>query len=325
MPANLPPIYHTLEKQLREAKDPHVKLEVLEEMLAIMPKHKGTDKLQADLRRRISKLRSGSGPAKVARRGAWVYRVERQGAGQVLLVGPANAGKSQLLGILTNAHPEVAPYPFTTTKPLPGMMLHQNVQIQLVDTPPLVEGAQEWLGSMVRRATLVLLVLDGASPELLDQMEECSRLLAWAGADPHGGSLRRCLVVINKMDEPGSAENLSLLNEWSQGKVRLWPVSAEEGRGLEPLKEAVYTALDVLRVYTKTPHHEPSLNEPVVVPRGSTVEVVAETIHKNLARDLLFARIWGSAKFPGQQVPKDYVVEDGDIVELHAAEGTTHG
>jgi ribosome-interacting GTPase 1 len=325
VPANLPPIYHTLEKQLREAKDPQVKLEVLEEMLAIMPKHKGTDKLQADLRRRISKLRSGSAPSKAARRGAWVYRVERQGAGQVLLVGPANAGKSQLLAILTNAHPEVAPYPHTTTKPLPGMMLHENVQIQLVDTPPLVEGAQEWLGSMVRRATLVVLVLDGASPELLDQMEKCSHLLAWAGADPLGGSLRQCIVAINKMDDPVSAENLSLLNEWSQGKVRLWPVSAKEKRGLEPLREAVYGALDVLRVYTKTPHHEPSLDEPVAVPRGSTVEVVAETIHKDLAKDLLFARIWGSAKFPGQQVPKDYVVEDGDIVELHAAEGTTHG
>jgi small GTP-binding protein len=325
MPANLPPVYHTLERELREAKDPQTKLEILEEMLAVMPKHKGTDKLQADVKRRIAKLRSGAGQTKGVRRTPWAYRVERQGAGQVLLVGPANVGKSQLLAALTNAHPEVAPYPYTTTTPVPGMMVYKGVQIQLVDTPPLAEGAQEWLRAMARRATLVVLVLDGTSPELLDQMEECSRTLAEAGADPFGGSLRQCLVVVNKAEDPASNENLPLLEEWCQGKVVLRPISAEDGRGLEELKQTIFTALDVLRVYTKTPHHEPSLQEPVVVPRGSTVEVVAETIHKDIARDLRFARIWGSAKFPGQQVPRDYVVEDGDIVELHAAEGTTHG
>jgi ribosome-interacting GTPase 1 len=325
MPANLPPVYHTLEKELREAKDPQMKLEILEEMLSIMPKHKGTDKLQADLKRRISKLRAGGGQAKAARRGTWIYRVERQGAGQVLLVGPANAGKSRLLAVLTNAHPEVAPYPYTTTKPVPGMMLYEDVPIQLVDTPPLVEGAQEWLGSMVRRATLVVLVLNGASPELLDQIESCSELLAWAGADPFGESSRQCLIAVNKMDAPAASENHPLLKEWCGDRAALWPVSAEDERGLDALREAVYEALHVLRVYTKSPHHEPSLDEPVVVPRGATVEVVAETIHKDIARDLRFARVWGSAKFPGQQVPRDYVVQDGDIVELHTAEGASHG
>jgi small GTP-binding protein len=325
MPANLPPVYHTLEKELRQAKDPQTKLEILEEMLSVMPKHKGTDRLQADVKRRIAKLRAAGGQTKAARRTAWAYRVERQGAGQVLLVGPANAGKSQLLTVLTNARPEVAPYPYTTTKPVPGMMRFENVHIQLVDTPPLGDGAQEWIGSMVRRAAAVVLVLDGASPELLDRADECTRLLAHAGVDPLASPTRPCLVVVNKLDSREAEENLPLLEEWFQGKAELLRVSAESGAGLDALKLAIYQALDVLRVYTKSPHHEPSLEEPVVLPRGSTVEDVAETIHKDIARELRFARIWGSAKFPGQQVPKDYVVQDGDIVELHAVEGTTHG
>ncbi len=325
MPANLPPVYHALEKELRGAKDPQAKLEILEEMLSVMPKHKGTDRLQADVKRKISRLRAGAGQTKAARRAAWAYRVERQGAGQVLLVGPANAGKSQLLTALTNARPEVAPYPYTTTKPVPGMMTYENVHVQLVDTPPLGDGAQEWIGSMVRRAAAVVLVFDGASPALLDHAEECTRLLAHAGVDPVGSSTHPCLVVVNKVDLHEAQENLPLLEEWFHARAQLLRVSAESGAGLDVLKAAIYEALDVLRVYTKSPHHEPSLEEPVVVPRGSTVEVVAETIHKDIARELRFARIWGSAKFPGQQVPKDYVVQDGDIVELHAGESASHG
>jgi len=172
MPANLPPQYHEVERKFREAKEPAEKLIFLREMFAVLPKHKGTDKLQADLKRRISKLQDSLQKSHRVGRRPYAFSIEREGAAQVVLLGPANSGKSSILKALTHAEPEVAAYPFTTRKPMPGMMIFEDIQIQLVDMPPIVEeGVEHWFPQLVRGANAGLIVVDATSPTLLEDIE----------------------------------------------------------------------------------------------------------------------------------------------------------
>jgi hypothetical protein len=172
MPANLPPQYHEVERKFREARDPAEKLTFLREMFAILPKHKGTDKLQADLKRRISKLQDSLQKSRKVGRRPYAFSVEREGAAQVVLLGLANSGKSSILRALTRAEPEVAAYPFTTRKPMPGMMQFEDIQIQLIDMPPIVEeGVEHWFPQLVRGANATLVVVDATSPTMLEDVE----------------------------------------------------------------------------------------------------------------------------------------------------------
>ncbi|MCX6553014.1 MAG: 50S ribosome-binding GTPase, partial [Acidobacteria bacterium] len=120
MPANLSPEYHRAEERLRGARSPDEKIAALEEMLRVIPKHKGTDHMQADLKGRIAKLRKEIG--KKGGKGGFTFIVPREGAGQVAIAGPPNSGKSSLVRALTRATPAVGSYPFTTREPVPGMM-----------------------------------------------------------------------------------------------------------------------------------------------------------------------------------------------------------
>ncbi|MBC7235619.1 MAG: 50S ribosome-binding GTPase, partial [Chloroflexi bacterium] len=177
MPTNLPPECAKLEEQYREAKDLDEKIRLLEELLGCIPKHKGTDHLRADLRRKLSKLQAaaeaGGGRAKTAS----AYHIDREGAGQVVLVGPPNVGKSALVATLTNSSPEVSPSPFSTWEPTPGMMPVYDVQVQLIDTPPLnPDYVERALYDLIRRADLVLLVVD-VQTDPLGQLEESLALL----------------------------------------------------------------------------------------------------------------------------------------------------
>src|SRR5438093_12551271 len=173
MPANLTPQYKEAEQRFRQAASHEEKLETLREMLALLPKHKGTEKIQADLRRRFAKLEEEGASGK--RAGPQRFdpgHVNREGAGQWVLIGSPNAGKSALVRALTHAHPDVAPYPFTTRAPLSGMMPFEDVQMQLVDTPPVAPNhTQPYLANLVHSADGVLLVLDLAS----DDVEESIR------------------------------------------------------------------------------------------------------------------------------------------------------
>ena len=326
MPANLPPQYFDAEKRFREAKTTSEKVAALEAMLAIMPHHKGTDKLRAGLRKRLSKLRDEQEQKKGGARAA-LFSVKREGAGQVALVGVPNAGKSQLVAALTNAAPEVGDYPFTTQKPQAGMAPFENIQIQLVDLPPVAaEHTEHWVFNIMRGADVLLLVLDLSHDPVLE-LETIREILrgqriilrgdAEEDAEP-GSYIKQWLIVGNKSDLPGTAENATIFKELYADKFPLIMISAKEGgQQVEAVRGRLFVLLEVLRVYSKRPGHEADLNAPVIMQQGSTVLDLAKEIHKDFFAKLQYARLWGSGKFDGQRVQRDYILQDGDIIELH--------
>ena len=325
MPANLPPQYFEAEKRFRAAKEPEDKIAALQEMLAIMPRHKGTDKLHAGLRRKIAVLSQQAERKLATARRAGFY-ISREGAGQVMLVGPANAGKSQLLAAVTEAIPEIAEYPFTTKTPMPGMMKFEDIQIQLVDTPPI--GHREvrvLLANILRNADLIAIVID-LSLEPISQVEAALQGLREARIEPliddgtqvtPGSYLRKMFIVGNKNELAGSNKNWELLHSQYAKLFPLVSISARDGGGLEEFKRAVYQALNIMRVYTKTPGSKADMTDPMVLEKGSTLGEAAESLHKDFYQNLKYAVVWGSGKYDGQRVSKGHVLQDGDIVEFH--------
>lgn len=326
MPTNLPPEYFEIEKRYRAARSTAEKITLLQELLSVVPKHKGTDKLRADLRRRLSRLETAPKGRKGVSRRESAFHVDREGAGQVVLVGPANVGKSALLAALTNAAPDVGPAPYTTWAPTPGMMPVENVQVQLIDTPSLNRDFVEpEFVELLRHADLVLLVIDlQAYPlqqledtvALLHEQRIVPRHLRDRYGDEAGLAFVLLLVVVNKNDDERSDEDLEVLRELLGDEWPLLPVSAATGRHLDLLKRAVFERLDVVRVYPRPPGREPDWDEPFVLQRGATVEELAAKIHQDFYERLKSARVWGSAEYEGQMVGRDYVLQDGDVVEL---------
>jgi small GTP-binding protein len=323
MPANLPPQYFEAEKTFREAKNPLEKIAALEEMLAIMPKHKGTDHLRAELRARIAKLTQLAAKKSGARRASMV--IEKEGAAQVAVIGLPNAGKSQLVSTITNASPTVAEYPFTTHSPTPGMMEFENIKIQLIDTPPLVPQAIDfWLPPMLRRADALLIIVDLADTPLeqmeaiITQLEKMRIVIGDAEVDSEFTTWhQKALIIGNKLDLEGASQNYTALKKKYEGQFPITSVSAKGGTGLEELKHKIYEVLNIIRVYTKAPGKKPDFTDPIVVGRGSTLEDAAAEVHKDFAAKMKYARIWGSGKHDGVMAKRDHVLEDGDIIELH--------
>ncbi|MBL7073763.1 TGS domain-containing protein [candidate division KSB1 bacterium] len=330
MPANLPPDYFAAEKRYREARTPKEKIEALREMLAVMPKHKGTEHLQGDLKRRIARhLEEAKKKPKIGKAAAPDY-IEKEGAGQLALVGLPNSGKSSILAAVTNAHPQVADYPFSTFRPLAGMMPYQDIQIQLVDLPPISEEYTEsWVYNIIRCADLAVLVVDlGASqPEeqvlsLVRMLERVNiRLSKSSGERADGLSVitKKAVVVGNKADAGGAKFRADRLVE-SRGireGFAIQFISAKTGANLGEMKEFFFNGLEILRIYTKAPGKKSDLEKPYILPKGSTVLDVAKAIHKDFVERFRFARIWGSEKYDGQMVQRDHRVEDGDVIEIH--------
>ncbi|HEV8132150.1 MAG TPA: GTPase [Acidobacteriota bacterium] len=325
MPANLTPEYREAEKHFKGAKTTGEKIAALEHMLATIPRHKGTEKIQADLKRRLSKLRTTQ-EKKPASRSGLIYHVDKEGAGQVALVGPPNSGKSLLLRRLTRAAPEVAGYPFTTRVPLPGMMDFEDIRIQLVDLPPAHSDFPEsWVYQIIRNADAALLVVDLGDPDLLEDLEATLAELAKAkvqlghSTEPGtpGWVAKPAILCANKNDLNGAAGNLGILEELYGDRGRILSVSAETNDGLESLRRALFDLLQVVRVYSKAPGKKPDLAAPYALKRGSRVIDLAGLVHKDFLTQLKFARVWGHGKFEGQMVNREYVLQDRDVVELH--------
>ena len=323
MPANLPPQYFDAEKTFRQAKTAPEKIAALEEMLAIMPKHKGTDHLRADLRTRIAKLTQTLDKRTAVHRASMV--MEKEGAGQVAVIGLPNAGKSQLVSSLTNASLTVAEYPFTTHAATPGMMEFENIKIQLIDTPPLApQSIEYWLPPMLRRADALLVMVDLSDAPLVRMKNLTAQLekmrIGIGDVKPEEGvilSRQKALITGNKLDMDGARQNyVALQNEYGE-RLPVVAISAREGIGLEELKHGIYRVLDIIRVYTKTPGSKASFTDPIIMEKGSTIEDAAAAVHKDFRARLKYARVWGSGKHDGVRVKRDHVLQDGDVVELH--------
>lgn len=330
MAANLTPQYLKAQEEYRRAATPEDELKWLQVMFKEIPKHKASEKMQSDLKTKIAKLRKEVESDRKTGKKGFSVRIPRQGAGSVAVIGGPNAGKSRLLAALTRATPEVAPYPFTTRAPLPGMMPWHDVLVQLIDTPPITSDFFEpYMHGIIRGSDLAVLMLDLGSD---DGVEQCHEVLATLAAtktrlastqhlddEDVGISYTKTLLVPNKIDLPGAEDRFEMFRELCPVDFPVFRISAERGDGLEELRDAIFQGLNVVRVYTKLPTAKAAdMEKPFTIRRGETVVEVAEQIHKDIAANFKFARVWGANVHDGSQVKADYEPSDGDIVEIHA-------
>lgn len=331
MPANLPPQYYELERTFKEESDPREKLRLAEELLRIMPKHKGTDKLQADMKAKISKLKKeiegGGGKSHGARQVQAHDHIEKEGAGQVILIGPPNSGKSSLVDAMTHAEPLVADYPYSTREPMPGMTDFETVQLQLIDTPPISPDLYEnYLSGLIRNADIVVLVADLGAEKMSDDLRFILNKL----------EEKRIILkptVTGRLEDPRYAYKKTVIcahkeyeDEDGQKRVKLkelfpdFPMVATsilDDDSLELFRKTCFEALAIMRIYTKPIGQEADFKDPIILPIGGTVEEAAVSLHKDFAKKLKFAKIWGEGKYDGQRVQADFELSDRDVIEFH--------
>ena len=327
MPTNLPADYFNAEERFRSATTPEDKIKYLEEMMSTIPKHKGTDHLRSDLRKKLSKLKTAATSKKTTKKQVSPYHINKEGAGQIVIIGCTNAGKSSLVQTQTNAEPEISQVPFTTWSPMPGMMYIDNVQVQLIDTPPFCEEYidPEFL-NLIRRVDLVLIMLDlhtdpvqqlkfiyqelqenRIAPQHLEGLIEVEDFLLYVPS----------LVLVNKYDNEEYEEHYQIFKELLDLDCPMMPVSTKTGYNIDTFKQTVFDMLGVIRVYSKAPGKEVDKTAPFVIEKGTVMGDFAGKVHKDFQENLKSARIWGtSADFPGQMVSRTHVLEDEDVVEL---------
>jgi len=345
MPANLTADYRKAEEAFRAAREPKDRLDCLKDMLRTIPKHKGTDHLQGDIKRRIKELTEEmQAPKKGARRQGPVHTIRAEGAAQISLIGPPNAGKSELHARLTSSRTDIGPYPFTTQEPIPGMLPYDDVLFQLIDLPPVsADYMESWINNAVQPADAALLVIDLGDPDCAGHVEAILRRLAekriylqphWPGLhgplpevpvaeddeailDPFRIELPT-LLVVNKIDQiADAAGELQVLKELLDLDFEHVLVSAHTGEGCGQIGELLFRGLEIVRVYTKAPGRPPEAGRPFTLRRGQTVLDVASQLHKDIATSLRYARVWGSEVYAGQQVGPDHPLADRDVLELH--------
>lgn len=327
MPTNLPPEYFRAEQAFREAESSAAKISALEEMMSTIPKHKGTDKLRAELRRKISKLKEDQQKKKGAGRHESEYHIEKEGAGKAVLIGFENVGKSSIVAALTHAKPKISEAPFTTWQPIPGMMEIEDIQVQLVDTPALSkEHSQPELFDLIRSADLILIVVD-LQANSFQQLEDSITLLnehkfipkQWKDKtkDERRIEFIPVMVIVNKDDDDNFDEDFEVFKELMETELPMVPVSVNNKRNFDKLKNQLFENLGIIRIYSKPPGIESDLTKPFILKKGNTVEELAGKVHHDFLYKLKTARVWGKNVFDGQMVGRDHVLHDKDIVELH--------
>jgi len=327
MPANLTPEYHKADKRYKEAATDAERIAALEEMLRVIPKHKGTEHMRADLKKRLSKFKAAQQTVKRAGgKHLDIFHIPKSGAGQLVLIGTPNSGKSSIVAALSKAKVSIADYPFSTQKPAPGMMLHEDVPIEIVDTPPITaDFSTPGQVGAYRNCDIIGIVID-LSTDANEQMKVCLDYLdshkllideKTESKDKKGNRLgKKTFVICTKKDlaKPAVAQTLKNLCDRDLDFIEISP---QTGDGLDEFVAYVFKTLDVVRIYAKKPHEEPDMKEPFTLPTGSTVEDLAIHIHRDLGEKLKSARAWGTDVHPGQQVHKTHVLNDKDIIELH--------
>ena len=333
MPANLTQQYHKAEAEYRKASTPDEELKWLQVMLSEIPKHKGTDHLQATLKSKISQAKQEIEQFRKTggkKSGGKSYKIPRQGAGTAVILGGPNAGKSQLLATLTHANPTIAPYPFTTTEPQPGMMDWEDVSVQLIDTPPITPDFFEpYMSGYIRAADLALLMVDLDSDDGIDQLQDVLKKLnsgktrlgteTYIDEDDIGLTFTRTFLICNKIDTPDALTRLDLLHEFCPLPFVEYCINATDGDSLTSFRKTIYDAMGVIRVYTKLPQKkEADFDRPFTIKCGGTLIELAELIHNDYVKNFRGARVWGEAVHDGTPVKGDYVLHDKDIVELNS-------
>ncbi len=329
MAVNLTPQYLEAEAEYKKAQTAEDRLACLKRMWTLVPKHKASEKLQAELKKKMSDLKDEVEYEKKNPKKAGVsYKIPKQGAGQYVVVGGPNAGKSRLLTRFTRATPEVAPYPFTTREPAAGMMDWEDVRVQLIDTPPITPDFMEgYLSSMVRSADAAILMVDlgdddgpFAADAALERLAGTKTvLIGQPPADHDDPTVQhvKTLLIANKIDAPDARDRLGIVREMFEARFPIHAVSLEQGDGVEELRTAIYRFLNVIRVYTKRPGKPADMESPFTCPVGSTLAEMAVLVHQDFAEQLKSARVWGTGVPDGLTVPRDHVLHDRDVVELH--------
>ncbi len=325
MPANLTPEYFKAEQWYRSATTNDEKILALERMLAVMPKHKGTDHLKADLRKKLSKLKDTATQKKGGKH-VDIFHVPRGGAGQIVLIGTPNCGKSSIVAALTNAKVNVAEFPFATGGPVPGMVEFEDIQIQLIDMPPITAeySAPGQVGTY-RNCDLIAIVID-LSGDLQEQLQVCLDFLESRSLlidketpeyDQQGNVLGKkafCICTKSDVAKPDALESLKKLCKYPFEFIE---ISATTGNGLEELSAKFFNLLEIIRIYSKPPGKPADMTEPFTLPVGSTVMDLAMAVHRQLAEKLKYAKIWGTGVYDGQNTQRNHVLNDKDIIELH--------
>lgn len=337
MPANLTPAYKSAEAAYRRARDPDERLECLRTMMRTIPKHKGTEHLRAEIKTKIKELTEAmSGPTQTGARGGPVTVIHPEGAAQIALIGPANSGKSTLHARLTGSHTHIGPYPFTTQFPEPGMLEHNEASIQLIDLPPISpERPVPWIANALQPADGCMLVVDLSHPGCMEEVVDLHEMLAARRVLPTGAwdpaAIPRgddeldlftihlpTLLIVNKIDQtPNVEEELDVFRELTDCRYPYLTISATTGEGVDEIGPWLSRNLRIVRVYTKVPGQHADEGKPFTVREGETVQDVARLVHRDIAANLKYARIWGNETFDGQQVGPDHQVSDGDMIELH--------
>ncbi|MGC9363240.1 MAG: TGS domain-containing protein [Fidelibacterota bacterium] len=327
MPANLPPEYYAAEEKFRSAESIPAKIHCLEELISTVPKHKGTDHLRAELRRKLSRLKSDQHRKKNVGRHESDFHIEKEGAARIVMIGPTNVGKSSLVATLTHATPKISDSPYTTWSPLPGMLNIRDVQLQLIDTPPLnPDFSQPELFDLIRTADLILLMLDiqdfpiqqlDDSIALLKKHHMVPEFLKYQSENPEAALFIPTLVVINKVDNQPFMQDFNAFCELEGSIAPILPVSGQSRYNLDSLGQRCLEMLHLIRIFSKPPGKEPDLTQPYVLKSGATVADFAEKVHRDFVQNLKTARVWGKSVYDGQMVGRDHLLNDGDIVELH--------
>jgi len=331
MAANLTPQYLEAEARYRAAKTPDEKLAALEEMWRELPKHKSSEKIQADLKKKLSAARKAlqqkgrKGPVRVD-----PFAIPRSGAGQVALLGAPNVGKSSIVGGLSKARVTIADYPFATALPVPGMVPFEDIQVQLIDTPPVTaEHVPPGFPGLWRSADALVIVADLSSDALLEDVEMCLKHLGGRRIELHDGPREHPaepegmlrvtgLVLASKSDLPSSSDNLEVLREFFGSRVRIEALSVRDAEQMARLPGLLFKLLGAIRIYAKPPGRKPDLGDPFVLSAGSDVHELARKVYRGLEQRVKSARIWGHGVADGQNVQLDHVLHDKDIVELHS-------
>ena len=332
MAVNLTPQYHEAEDRYRRAKTVPERLVCLEQMWIELPKHKASEKLQADLKSKLSHARDELENTFVGVKKArgLSSKVIRQGAGQILLIGPPNSGKSQALAALTDANPEIAPYPFTTRLPQAGMMFWEEVRVQLIDTPPITsEVLDPGVLSLIRQSDACALFIDLADDDGIFQTLAVIEKLAEnkthiVGVLPEGIEdwtlvFVRTIIVGTKGNSEGAAQRAEVVKSLLPDGFKFFICDCTTGLFLSEIKTAFWKVLEMVRVYPKKPGKASSKEDVISLGEGSTVQDMAGAIHEELREKVKAARLWGpSAKIDGSVVSKHHILNDCDTVELQA-------